>query len=177
MAFIFPWGNFALKKLPFSLKNTGATFQWAMSYAFHEIKSIVQPYLDDLPVKSKKCRDHLDHLRKIFRCYRYYNICLNPHICIFVVESGRLLGFIVANDGIWIDPLKVEAITNIPPPRTILQLQSLQGKANFLRQFIANYAELTKGFMWLLKKGVYLGWTGSMIIWRTKSFSCFDAGH
>ena len=38
---------------------------------------------------------------------RYYNIRLNPHKCIFVVESGRLLGFIVANDGIRVDPLKV----------------------------------------------------------------------
>jgi hypothetical protein len=36
--FIFPWGTFAYQKLPFGLKNVGATFQWAMSYAFHSIK-------------------------------------------------------------------------------------------------------------------------------------------
>jgi hypothetical protein len=47
-AFIFPWGTFAYWKLPFGLKNVGATFQRAMSYAFHDIKHIVQPYLDDL---------------------------------------------------------------------------------------------------------------------------------
>jgi hypothetical protein len=52
--------------------------------------------------------------------FRYYNIRLNPHKCIFVVESGRLLGFIVANDGIYVDLLKVEAIMNLPPPRTTL---------------------------------------------------------
>lgn len=91
------------------------------------------------------------------RC-RFYHIRLNPHKCIFGVESGRLLGFIVANDGIRVDPLKVEAITKLPPPRTILQLQSLQGKANFLRRFIVNYAEITKGFMRLLKKGVPFIW-------------------
>ena len=28
------------------------------------------------------------------------------------------------------DPLKVEAIVNLPPPRSIRQLQSLQGKPN-----------------------------------------------
>ena len=50
-AFICPWGTFAFKKLPFDCKNVGTTFQQAMSYAFHDIKSIVQPYLDDLPVK------------------------------------------------------------------------------------------------------------------------------
>jgi hypothetical protein len=91
------------------------------------------------------------------RC-RYYNICLNPHKCIFVVESGQLLGFIVANDGIRVDRLKVKAITNLPPPSTILQLQILQGKVNFLRRFITNYPELTKGFICFLKKAVSFIW-------------------
>jgi hypothetical protein len=96
----------------------------------------------------------MDHLQQIFVCYSHYNIRLNPHKCIFGVESDHLLGFIVANDGIHVDPLKVEAITNLPPPRTIFHLQSLQGKANFLRRFIINYVEIIKGFMCLLKKGV-----------------------
>jgi hypothetical protein len=157
-AFIFPWGTFAYRKLPFGLKNTGATFQWAMSYAFHDIKHIVQPYLDDLPARSPKRSDHVDHLCQIFICCRYYNIRLNPHKCIFVVESGRLLGFIVSRYGIRVDPLKVEAIIEFPPPNSVIQLQSLQGKANFLRCFVANYAEITKGFMRLLKKGVPFIW-------------------
>jgi hypothetical protein len=57
-----------------------------------------------------------------------------------------------------VDPLKVEAIIQFPPPCTILQLQSLQAKANFLRRFITNYAEITKGFMRLLKKDVPFHW-------------------
>jgi hypothetical protein len=57
-----------------------------------------------------------------------------------------------------VDPLKVEAIIQLPPLRTILQLQSLQGKVNFLRRFITNYAEITKGFMHLLKKDVPFYW-------------------
>ena len=52
MAFIFPWGTFAYKNLPFGLKNAGAMFQREMSYAFHDIKQIVEPYLDDLPAHS-----------------------------------------------------------------------------------------------------------------------------
>ena len=88
-----------------------------------------------------------------------------------MVESGRLLGFIVANDGIHVDPLKVEVITKLPPPHTILQLQILQGKANFLQQFIINYAEITKDFMHLLKKGVPFIWDD----WAQWSFDALKA--
>ena len=60
--------------------------------------------------------------------------------------------------GIRVDPLKVEVIIDFPPPSTLRQLQSLQGKANFLRQLIPNYAELAKGFTRLLKKGQDFVW-------------------
>jgi hypothetical protein len=153
MAFICPWGTFTYRKLPFGLKNTGATFQCVMSYAFHDIKHIVQPYLDDLPAHSLRRVDHPNHLRAIFIHCRFYRIRLNPHKCVFCVESGRLLGFIVSRHGIWVDPIKVEAILNLPPPSSLCQLQSLQGKSNFLRCFILNYAEITQGFTRLLKKG------------------------
>lgn len=67
--FIFPWGTFAYRKLQFGLNNVNATFQWAMSYAFHDINNIVQPYLDDLPAHLLKQEDHPMHLRAIFiRC-------------------------------------------------------------------------------------------------------------
>jgi hypothetical protein len=51
--FIFPWGMFSYRKLLFGLKNVGATFQQAMSYAFHDIKQIVEAYLDDLDSHSQ----------------------------------------------------------------------------------------------------------------------------
>ena len=53
-----------------------------------------------------------------------------------------------------VDPFKVEEILQLSPLRTAHQLQSLQGKVNFLRRFISNYIEITKGFMHLLKKEV-----------------------
>jgi hypothetical protein len=57
-----------------------------------------------------------------------------------------------------VDPLKVEEILQLPPPCNISQLQGLQGKANFLRRFIVNYTNITKGFMCLLKKDTPYVW-------------------
>jgi hypothetical protein len=156
--FICPWGTFAYRKMPFGLKNAGATFQQAMSFSFHDLKHIVEAYLDDLASRSHKQTDHPTHLRLIFKRCCYFSICLNPNKCSFCVMSRHLLGFIVSTIGIMVDPLKVEAIIQLRPPCTILQLQSLQGKANFLRRFITNYDEITKEFMCLLKKDVPFFW-------------------
>jgi len=68
------------------------------------------------------------------------------------------LGFIVSNKGIIVDPLKVKAIVRLPLLANVRQLQSLQGKYNFLRCFIVKYANITKGFMCLLKDGVPFTW-------------------
>ena len=157
-AFICPWGTFAYKKMPFGLKNAGATFQQAMSYAFHDIKKIIEAYLDDLAAHSRKRMDHRGHLRQIFERCRFYKIRLNPNKCVFRVTSGQMLGFIVSREGIRVDPFKVEAILRLPPPSSIRWIQSLQGKSNFFRRFIVNYAEITKGYMRLLKKGVPFLW-------------------
>jgi hypothetical protein len=132
-AFTTPWGTFAYRVMPFGLKNAGATFQWAMTYIFHDLAHIILAYLDDLTARSKKCTQHLDDLWIIFQRCRQYNIRLNPLKCVFCVTAGCLLGFIVSQSGITVDPLKVQAITEIPPPQNLRQLQSLQGKANFLR--------------------------------------------
>jgi hypothetical protein len=67
-----------------------------------------------------------------------------------------------------VDPLKIKAILALPPPTNLTQLQSLQGKANFLRRFICNYAEITKGFMRLLQKNV-------PFIWDDAAQRSFDA--
>ena len=56
------------------------------------------------------------------------------------------------------DPLKFEAIVNLPPPHSSRKLQSLQGKSIFLRRFIINYAKITKGFMRLLKQDTPFVW-------------------
>ena len=133
---IFPSGTFAYKKIPFGLKNTRANFQRAMMFSFHEIKNIVEAYLDDLTTHSCKRAQHLLHLLLVFEICHPYQTRLNPHKWIFYPTSGCLLGFIVSTKGIMVDHLKVEAITQFPPPHTVHQLHSLQGKGNFLRRFV-----------------------------------------
>ena len=70
--FICPWGTFAYRKMPFGLKNAGSTFQWALTLIFHDLKSIIEVFLDDLAVHSRQRMRHSYHLRLVFeRCHQF----------------------------------------------------------------------------------------------------------
>ena len=63
-----PKGIFYYKVMPFSLKNAGATYQRAMQIIFEDmLHKMVECYVDDLVVKSKKRLDHLQDLCQIFK--------------------------------------------------------------------------------------------------------------
>jgi hypothetical protein len=118
--FTTPWGTFMYKKMPFGLMNTGATFQHAMDIAFiGERDKFVVIYLDDLTVFSKSNKDHMFHLKQTFEKFQKFGLSLNPKKSHFVMQKGKLLGHIVSQDGIKIDPKRVEAIETINIPRNI----------------------------------------------------------
>jgi len=65
-----------------------------MNYVFHDVKHILQPYLDYFPSHSKHHEDHPMHMRVIFLHCLHYNIRLNEYKFVFCVQSGRLTRFV-----------------------------------------------------------------------------------
>eukprot|EP00253_Pinus_taeda_P029469 PITA_29469 len=158
--FTTPWGTFKYVKMPFGLKNAGATFKREMDIAFaREIHDFLVVYLDDLTPFSKSDRQHLKHLRQIFITCRKYDISLNPKKSLFALEEGKLLGHIISKDGIRIDPERIQAILQIPYPRNTKELQAFLGRINFLRRFIPNLAELVRLLGNMLKKDAKVRWS------------------
>ena len=62
------------------------------------------------------------------------------------------MGHIVSQDGVKVDPKRIEAIAKIPLPTSKKSLQFFHGKTNFVHRFIPNYAEIAKPLYKLLKK-------------------------
>ena len=66
-AFISSDANYHYTVMPFGLKNVGATYQRMIMRMFRDkIGRIVEVYIDDIMVKSKKEQGHIDDLREIF---------------------------------------------------------------------------------------------------------------
>ncbi|XXG82942.1 hypothetical protein AAC387_Pa10g0814 [Persea americana] len=100
-SFRTPLGIYCYTVMPFGLKNARATYQKAMMEIFKDQHhKMVESYVDDLAVKSKRGSNHLGDLREVFRRLRKYNLKMNPLKCFFRVTSGKFLGFIVRKEGI-----------------------------------------------------------------------------
>jgi hypothetical protein len=94
----------------------------------------------------------------VFERCRKYGISLNPAKSILGVDEGKLLGHIIAKDGVKMDPKRVEAIKKVPLPPTKKALQSFLGQINFVRRFIPNLVEMMKPLLKLLKKDAKYEW-------------------
>ena len=77
------------------------------------------------------------NLKKLFERLRKFQLKLNPAKYIFGVTSKKLLGFVVSKKRIEIDPDKVRAIQDLPPPRTQKEVRSFMGRLNYIAQFIS----------------------------------------
>ena len=93
--------------------------------SFHQIGRNVEVYIDNILVKSKDEAIHLDDLKETFNTLCKYNMKLNPAKCIFVVASGKFLGFMVSQQSIKANPDKVEAIIEVKSPKIVKEVQSL----------------------------------------------------
>ena len=146
-AFCTSKGIYCYKVMPFRLKNSGATYQHAMQKIFDDMfHKNVKCYVDDLVVNSRKREDHLRDLRMVFDKLRRYQLKMNPLKCSFGVTSGKFLGFIVRHRGIEVDQSKITAIRDMPKPRNLQELRSLQGHLAFIRRFISNLARRCQPF-------------------------------
>ena len=123
MTFTTPWGTFMYAKISFGMMNATATFQWAMDIAFVDEKDkIMVIYLDGITVFSKYDEEHVSHLLKTCKKWRKFGISLNPKKSFFAMKEGKMLGNIISQEGIKIDPKRVEAINKIELPRTKVEV-------------------------------------------------------
>ena len=159
ISFTTHWGTYAYDVMPFSLKDSGATYQRAMATLLHYMmQKEIKVYVDDMIAKSCTTRDHLVDLRKLFKRLVKYRLSLNPNKCISGARSGKLFGFIVSQKGIKVDPAKVQAIRDMPTPQIEKQIRSFIGKINYIARFIAQLTATCGPLFKLLKKDAKIEW-------------------
>ncbi|XP_063948153.1 uncharacterized protein LOC135152236 [Daucus carota subsp. sativus] len=151
-SFITDRGLYCYIGMPFGLINAGATYQRLVNMMFKDqIGKTMEVYVDDMLVKSKKDTDHVAHLSEMFEILRKYRMKLNPQKCVFGVESGKFLGFMVNHRGIEANLAKIKALLDMKSPANIKQVQSLTGRIAALNRFVSKSSEKCKEFFKAIK--------------------------
>nr|GEU70378.1 hypothetical protein [Tanacetum cinerariifolium] len=120
-------GVYCYTKMPFGLKNAGATYQRLVDKAFDsQIGRNIEVYVDNLVVKSHTEAEMLRDIGETFRTLRKINMKLNPK--------------------------NVPAVLQLSSPRTIKEVQSLNGKLASLNKFLSKSVEKSLPLFKTLKK-------------------------
>nr|XP_009386626.1 PREDICTED: uncharacterized protein LOC103973709 [Musa acuminata subsp. malaccensis] len=159
-AFLTEQGIYFYKVMPFGLKNAGATYQRTVNRIFaHQIGRNMEIYVDDMIVKSRTAEAHPSDLAETFDTLRRFGLRLNPAKCAFGVTSGKFLGFIIHERGIDANLEKIQAIIDMQPPRTIRDLQRLNGRLVALSRFLSRSGDRCLPFFQALKDPKNFRWT------------------
>ena len=102
--------------------------------------------MDDIVVKSKARENHFSDLSRVFERCRLYKLRMNPLKCAFGVLVGKFLGFLVHQQGIDVNPSKVQAIATMKPLTMVKEHKRFLGKLSYIRRFIPGLAGFTAAF-------------------------------
>ncbi|GJV26737.1 reverse transcriptase domain-containing protein [Tanacetum coccineum] len=122
-------GVYCYTKMPFGLKNAGATYQRLVDKASDsQVGRNLEVYVDDLVIKSHMEAEMIRNINETFRTLRRINMKLNPKKCTFGAREGMFLGYMISPEGIQLCPEKTKVVLQLPSLRTIKEVQSLNRK-------------------------------------------------
>ena len=150
------YGHYEFVVVPVGLSNAPATFMCLMNNFFNKyLDKFV--FLDDILIYSK----NEEHLRMVLKLLREHKMYAKLRKCVFYKYKIHYLGHIILGEGISIDPKKIEAITNWPTPRNVIDVRSFMGLTRYYRKFIEGFSKVAHPVPSLQrqKKGIKFEWT------------------
>ncbi|KAA0057109.1 reverse transcriptase [Cucumis melo var. makuwa] len=139
--------------MPFGLTNAPATFCTLMNQVFHEyLDKFVVVYLDDIVVYSTTMEEHRDHLQKVFQKLKENQLYVKREKCSFAQEQINFLGHVIECGRIGMEEGKIAAIRDWAMPKSVSELRSFLGLANYYRRFVEGFSKRASPLIKLLKK-------------------------
>jgi hypothetical protein len=158
-AFSTPTGHYEYLVLPMGLSNAPSTYQAVMNNVFRDmLGKHVLIYLDDIMVYSRTPEEHELHLKMVLERLREHNLQAKASKCEFYQANIKFLGHVVGVDGIQVDPSKIVAIHDWPVPKTVSDVRSFLGLANYFRKFVQGFSNLARPLALLTRNDRLWSW-------------------
>ena len=144
--------------MPFDLTNVLAAFMDLMNRVFKPyLDQFIVVFINDNLVYSKNKEEHENHLHVILQTLREHQLFAKLNKCEFWLDQISFLDHVVSNDGISIDPSKVEAVLSWKRPTTVSEIRSFM--ARYYRRFIERFSKISLPLTRLTQKNAKFVWS------------------
>jgi hypothetical protein len=116
-------------------------------------------FLNNILVYSKSKEEHEKHLRMVLQVLREHQLYAKLRKCSFYQEQIHYLGHIISEEGITVDPEKIDAIREWSAPKNVTEVRSFMGLAGYYRRFIARFSRIAHPITSLQRKEKKFQWT------------------
>ncbi|RVX22738.1 Retrovirus-related Pol polyprotein from transposon 17.6 [Vitis vinifera] len=159
-AFRTRYGHYEFLVMPFGLTNAPAAFMDLMNKVFKlYLDQFAVVFIDDILVYSRSREEHEGHLSIVLQTLRDKQLYAKLKKCEFWLDRISFLGHVVSNDGISVDPGKVDAVANWRRPSTVTEIRSFLGLAGYYKRFIEGFSKIALPLTKLTQKGVKFEWS------------------
>jgi hypothetical protein len=118
--------------LPFGLTNSLGVFMSLMNGVFREyLDKFVQVFFDDILIYSCIMEEHDKHLSLVLQCLQEKKLYGELSKCSFYQSKIHYLGHVISDEGIVMDPMKVEAIMEWPTLTNVPEVCNFMGLAGY----------------------------------------------
>jgi len=159
-AFITRQGCFRFTVMPFGLTCALSVFQRLMDVVLCGLSyQVCLVYLDDIIVFGKTFDEQLMRLGEVFSRLRDANLKLKPSKCFLCQQSVKFLGHVMSEEGLAMQPSKVEAINNWTACRDVSEVRVFLGLSGYYRRFIKDFSAIAAPLYNLTQKESEFCWT------------------
>lgn len=142
-AFVTQDGLYEFNVLAQGLMNAPPTFQRVMNNLIATGRwNYVVVYLDDILIFSDTIAEHKRHLTEVLSILQKARFRLSPTKCVIAVQKVEFLSHLITVTGLEPSPEKIQAILDIPSPRTLTQANRFIGKIGYYRKFVRDFAKI-----------------------------------
>jgi transposase InsO family protein len=159
----FTWNKqqYVFVGCPFGIKHIPSLFQRYICNLFRDMP-FVFPYIDNLGFASSSWEGHYQHAAMIMERLNSVNLRVKPSSINLGNTHMKLLGHVLSEQGIGIDPEKQQMIMDWPQPEKGTELASALGLGAFLRDHVRHYADVTAPLE-KVKRDKVIQWTSTLV--------------